>query len=131
MVLKSSILAGLFSLLLLFPNFWKGDLKDIAKPYLGVYECKEATVNGKDFLDEYEYIHLELKTDGKFIVHLCENGKKKKDISGKYVYDREKGEFRVLGVGNVFKRNFSLKEGVLHVYLQLGKKNLLLKFEQK
>ena len=131
MVLKSSLLAGLISLLLLLPNFWKGDLKDIAKPYLGVYECKEATLNGKDFLDEYEYIHLELKTDEQFIIHLCEKGKKKMELSGKYVYDREKGEFRVSGAGNIFKRKFVLQEGVLQVYLHLGKKNLLLKFEQK
>ena len=131
MVLKSSILAGLFSLLLLLPNFWKGDLKDITKPYLGVYECKEATLNGKDFLDKYEYIHLELKTDENFVVHLCEKGRKSKEVSGKYVYDREKGEFCISGAGNVFKRKFTLQEGVLQVYLQIGKRNLSLKFEQK
>ena len=125
------MLAGVVTLLFALPNFSKGDLKDIAKPYLGVYECKEATLNGKDFLDEYEYIHLELKPYGKFVDHLCEKGKKKKEVSGKYVYDREKGEFRVSGAGNIFKRKFVLQEGVLQVYLQLGKKNLLLKFEQK
>ena len=129
--LKSSLLAGIFSLLLLLPSFLQGDLKDITKPYLGVYECIEATLNGEDFLDKYDYISIELKDNGKFLLYMREAGKKQRKMTGKYTYDREKQEFRVNGSGNVFKRKFTLQEGVLNVYLQIGSKNLLLKFEQK
>ena len=129
--IKSSIFAGLFCLLLLLPNFWRGGLKDITKPHLGVYECVEATVNGKDFLDKYDEMNLELKPNGKFLLHACEKGEKAQELTGEYTFDRDSGEFCIVGTGSVYKRKFTLREGVLTVFMQYGNKNICLKFEQK
>ena len=49
------MLAGACALLALFPNLSpskNGSLKEIVKPYLGVYECKNAQLGEKDLLAE-------------------------------------------------------------------------------
>lgn len=130
--LKSSLLVGLASLLLLFPNFKKGNLSDITKPYLGIYECKEARLGETDCLDRFSFIHLELKKDNKFIIHYQEEGCERKTLSGKYKYDKEKELLVLQGFdGNFLKREFPLKNGELIVSFSLGEKTLILKFEQK
>ena len=59
--MKSFILAGVLSLMSLFPNMQESTLKDIAKPYLGEYECKSAQLGEKDCLEQFSYVRLELK----------------------------------------------------------------------
>ncbi len=132
MKLKSSLFVGLASLLLLFPNFKKGNLSDITKPYLGIYECKEARLGETDCLKNFSFIHLELKKDGKFIVHYQEEEEERKSLSGKYKYDKGKEVLILQGFdGNFLKREFPLKNGELIVSFSLGEKTLTLKFEQK
>lgn len=130
-VLKSSALVGVMSLLLL-PNFRFGSLKEITKPYLGVYECVEAKLGEKDYLGYFEEICLELKSDGSFTLCYCEkNGEKKKEI-GKYKYDPKKKTVTLIGgAGDFIKREFSLSAGVLTVTVRVGDKILNLQFEQK
>ena len=129
--LKSSLLAGLMALAF-FPNFRKGELKDVAKPYLGIYECTEAKFNEEDYLNRFSYIHLELKSDETFLLHYCEKGGKKRTEQGKYTYDREKGTVTLQGgVGSFLKREFPLREGILTVVIPFGEQTLGLKFEQK
>ena len=60
-VLKSSLLAGFCTLMLLFSGWREGKLTDVTKPYLGEYECKQATLGEKDCLKKFDYIRLELK----------------------------------------------------------------------
>ena len=128
-ILRSSALAGLLSLSLLFPNFKKGDLPDVTKPYLGEYECKEVKLGEQDFLKLFSYIRLELKKEGKFSLCYKERGGKKKEIEGEYVYDPQQQTLNFLYEG--IQREFPLKEGKLSVFLPVNEKNLLLIFEQK
>ena len=72
--LHSSLLVGAVSLLLAFPGLPKGDLTDIAKPYLGVYECVEANLGEKDLLCGFDGITLELKDKGEFVLYYKEKG---------------------------------------------------------
>ena len=74
--IKSSFLAGLFALLLTCSCGGKGDLKEIAKPYLGVYKCTDARVGEREYLDRFSKLDLELKENGEFIVYYCEKGGK-------------------------------------------------------
>ena len=127
--LKSSILAGLATLLLLFPNFKKGNLCDVTKPYLGEYECKQAQFGQIDCLKLFSYIRLELKKEGKFTLSYKELGGKKKEIDGEYDYDSKKETLTFVYEG--IKREFPLKKGKLSVFLPVNEKNLLLSFEQK
>ena len=130
--LKSSLLAGLISLLWLFPSLRESSLTDITKPHLGVYECTEATLNDNDYLGRFSYIHLELKTEEDFILYYKEKEGEKKQETGKYSYDREKETLTLIGGANgFFKREFPLKEGILTISVRIGEQNLSLKFEQK
>lgn len=130
--LRSSLLAGLIFLLFFFPNFRLGSIDEITKPHLGVYECTEAKLNDNDLLDRFSYIHLELKTAEDFILYYQEKEGSKKQETGKYEYDREKGSLTLIGgVGGFFKREFPLKEGVLTISVRIGEQTLSLKFEQK
>lgn len=130
--LRSTLFAGAAALLALFPNVKKSSLKDIAKPHLGVYECTDARLNDKDYLDYFSSITLELKTGDEFVLYYTEKGGKQKTETGKYLYDREDGTVTLIGgVGGFFKREFPLKEGVLTIDLRVGVQKLSMRFEHK
>lgn len=105
-------------------------LKEITNPHLGIYECKQAELSGKDYLEYFDYIHLELKPEGEFLLHYREKDGESKEETGKYEYDRETGTLTILGKGT-FQREFSLKEGILTISVPLGAQTLTLTFEQK
>ncbi len=128
--LKSSILAGLCALCMLGKS---SSLKDISKPYLGEYECKQATYGEKDYLENFTYIRMELQSGDRFVLSYCDKlTNKKNQVEGEFVYD-EKTNTVTLQLGNdaCIKRQFSLKDGVLLVVTTLGNKILQLRFEQK
>ena len=130
--IKSSILSGILTLFLSVSLFGKSSLKEITKPYLGVYECTQAQLNNVDCLDRFSYINLELKSDNEFTLYYCEKNGEGKQESGKYQYDANKQKLTLTGgVGGFFKREFPLKEGILTITIPLGEKTLSFKFEQK
>ena len=126
---KSSLLAGIAALWLLYGGMAKKELKDIAKPYLGVYECTEARLGGKEYLSRFTSLHLELKADDTFLLHYCEKGGEKHTQEGRYSYDKEKGTITLQGGG--FEREFPLSEGILTVVVPMGGQTVKLTFEQK
>ncbi len=130
--IQSSLLCGLVTLMTLFPNVKAHSLKEITKPHLGIYECTEANLGGKDYLDLFSYIHLELKTDGEFVIYYAEKNGEKKWKTGKYEYDRERKTLTLLGKkGSSFTREFPLDSGVLTISVRIGEQTLTLTFEQK
>ena len=132
--LKSSILAGGCTLVALFPNLLAkgGDLKQISKPYLGVYECKSAQLGKTDLLAEFSHIHLELKDGGEFVLHYGDKDGKKSKSSGKYVYDYKTQTITLQFTdGKCFQREFPLRNGQILVSFPLGERQLQLIFEQK
>ena len=133
--LKSSILAGACALLTLIPNFSfvkSGSLKEISKPYLGVYECISARLGEEELLADFSYIQLELKKDGGFILYYGDKAGKKERVQGSYIYDDEKQTLTLQFMdGKCFQRAFPLKKGRLTVSLPIGKRQLCLIFEQK
>ena len=129
--MKSFILTCLLSLLTLFPNVKESKLEDISKPYLGEYECKSAQIGSMDCLEKFSYIRLELKDEENFTLHYKEKGEKKKQVDGKYVYDKEKKTIRFIDDGGVFKREFPLIDGKLIISMPVGGKCLMIEFEQK
>ena len=126
------MLAGLATLLFALPNFKKGELKDIAKPHLGIYECKIARIDEVDYLSRFSYIRLELKDGGKYELTYREKQGGEKRKTGKYRYD-EKKETLTLYLDDVglVKKEFPLKKGILSVHITLGEKTMQLQFEQK
>ena len=127
--IKSSLLAGVFGLLLTCSCGGKGDLKEIAKPYLGVYKCTDARVGEREYLDRFSKLDLELKENGEFIVYYCEKDGKPQTQTGLYEYDKESETLTLQGGG--IKRAFPLQGGVLTVVIPIGGQTIHLKFEQK
>ena len=126
---KSSLAAGLAALLLSCASVVKGELKDITKPYLGMYECTEARMGDNEYLDRFSYIHLELKADERFILYYREKDGEKQTKEGRYKYDKEKGVISLQGGG--LQREFPFADGVLMMVVPLGGQTIRLKFEQK
>ncbi len=128
--IKSSFLVGLLTLFLSVGT--NSSLKDIAKPYLGEYECKEVLFDGENLLREYAYIRLDLKRDETFALSYAGRDKRKREWSGKYVYDKEKQTICfTMEDGKGIKREFSFKEGKIDILVPIAEKNLVLRFEQK
>ena len=127
--LKSSCAAGVVALLLSLSGFTQGELKDITNPHLGMYECTEARLGDRAYLDRFSYIHLELKSDESFTLYYCEKGGEKHTQKGRYQYDKERGVVTLQGGG--IKREFPLSEGVLTMVIPIGGQTIQLKFEQK
>ncbi|MBQ8295936.1 MAG: hypothetical protein IJX87_05840 [Clostridia bacterium] len=134
--MKSSVLAGLAALTLTCATWWKNSsLKDVAKPHLGEYECKQATLGEEDYLDKFSYIKLELKSDETFALSFCEKEGEKRTLKGRYQYD-EKREILTLSMGSAgekigFKRQFPFKDGEICITLPMGSENLKIVFGRK
>ncbi len=133
--LKSSLFVGLSVLLFMFPwiGGWKNSaLKDIAKPYLGTYECRAAKLDEKDYLAQFSYIRLELKKKGAFTFYYKPTEGKEKREEGKYSFDKKQSA--LILQANSFpgmKRAFPLKDGVLYVTVPFGERTLHMELEQK
>lgn len=132
--LKSSIFVGLTLLLLLFPwvDAWKASsIKDITKPYLGVYECREAKLDDKDYLEKFDYIRLELKSKNNFLLSYKAKGEKVKEEKGSFAYDKKTQTITFQADAIPFmKRKFPLKDGRLLINVAIGEKTLQMRFEQ-
>ena len=133
--IKSSILAGIASLLLAFSTLGflrAGTLLDIAKMHLGEYECTRAELGDKDVLSNYQFIRLELKRDNSFLLYYKE---KEGDVGrekGEYQYSKEKGTITMqLRRFRGYKKEFPLHKGVLTMELSIGGENMILQFEQR
>ena len=129
-VLKSSFLAGLCALIAGLSGIKDSKLTDITKPYLGEYECKNATFGGVDYLKNYRYIRLELKADETFVVSYREQNGMPKTVEGNYQYNKEKQTI-CFQTGEGIKREFPLEKGTLYVTTSLAQKTLRIVFEQK
>lgn len=111
----------------------KDSLKEIAKPYLGVYECEWLYFGDSDKKELFDYLRVELKTKGELLVTY----KLKKGEAGKvplsYEYDFDEQTLRVMGQWMLLKidRKFPLKKGELNVVTNLFGKLVNVKFSRK
>ncbi len=131
MKIKTSVLAGISALLLLFPHVKERALEEIAKPYLGVYECTEATLGSKDYLERFSTIQIELLVGNKFQIIYQEKGKEKRKIAGTYCYDEERELLTLTEKTGFIKREFPIENGIITVSFPIGKKNFVAQFQQK
>ena len=132
MRLKSSIFAGLAGCLLCFPACTKGSLTEITKPYLGEYECESATLGEQDFLGEFSYLRLELKSDGEFILRYQTKQGKQGQETGQYEYDEHTQSIRFVAKGQYeLDRNFPVEKGEICLTIPIGKQILSIRFAQK
>ena len=111
----------------------KTSLKEIAKPYLGVYECESLYFGGENKKDIFEYLRVELNPKNELLVGY----KLKKGESGKvkldYEYDFKEKTLHVTGQWMIFKmdRKFPLENGEIRVVMNLFGKLVNVKFSKK
>ncbi len=119
-------------MLFCFGSLKNQTLPDMSKPYLGEYECKQATFSGRDYLQDFDFIRLELKKDESFILSFTEKAGKKHEVEGKYHYDKKKQTICfTIDEAEGFKREFPFQKGKMDINLSIAGKTLLLRFEQK
>ena len=133
--LRSSLLVGICVLLTALSNFFalkNSTLKEISKPYFGVYECEQARLGDKNLLADYTSLTLELQKGGVFTLHYCEKNGREGEVLGKYSYDENTQTitFQVAPLKGI-KREFSLRKGVLTLSFSILDKQLCLIFKQK
>ncbi len=107
-------------------------LTEITRPYLGVYQCQQLLFDGKDILDSFDYIKIELKSDGEMVAFYKDKHGKCGDVVTKYEYDERTQLLTVTAeVGSKkIKRSFPLKNGELYVHIHYETKTLTMKFVQ-
>ncbi len=132
-IIKSSALVGAFCLLLT-ANGWSkdGKLTDIARPYLGTYECETLYFGGENKLDDFDYFRLEIASDGTMKLVYKAKNKDPKEIPLKYEYNSDKQEITVRGQWGIVKsqQTFPLKNGELNATLRFGGKQIIVKFKK-
>ncbi|MBQ7924488.1 MAG: hypothetical protein IJ329_04190 [Clostridia bacterium] len=130
--IRSSIFAGIASLLFSFSALQTSTLTDITKPYLGEYECITAEYGKKNLLSDFSDIVLDLRKDNTFVLRYEDKHGEKHEESGTYEYDTKKDTFRFTFNGKAeIKRDFPLEKGEISVVLKLGWRTLSLRFQQK
>ena len=132
MKLKSAFVAGLASLLLCMGNIKDSTLLDVTKPYLGEYECEYARLGDKEFSDGFEFVTLELKRDGTYLLSFKQKDGEKHTETGAYQYDAKRNLLCISPRDkSALKKEFPLIDGVLTISAQIGNQQLIVRFAQK
>ena len=110
----------------------KGDIKEITKPYLGVYECKSIQIADQELLSKEQKVVLELKKKGVFTLYYQTADGNIRRLDGKYKYEEKTQQIQLLWEGNnFFKQRFPIKNGKIIFQYQLGTRLYRAIFEQK
>mgnify|MGYP006932847020 CR=1 FL=1 len=107
-------------------------LKEITKPHVGFYECKEIYFNGETKTDEYKNLTVELTAKNQFILRYQEENGKKIEKKCKYSFNPETGVLKLKNMRVLWgmKSKITLQKGEMNVLVRFGKKNLKLRLEQ-
>lgn len=129
--MRSFFGAGLLALWLAVAPL-KGDIKEITKPYLGVYECKSIQIADHEWLSKEQKVVLELKKKGIFTLYYQKPDGNTGRLDGRYKYEEKTQQIQLLWEGNnLFKQSFPIKNGQIIIQYQLGTRIYRAIFEQK
>ena len=130
--IKTLFFTAILAIVLCFSCCANTSLKEIAKPYLGEYQCKSATLGEKDMLSAFEYIKLELNPDNTFVIRYKTRLGQAGEEWGNYTYSPDTQSIRFFGgEKGELKRDFSLKEGKIDVSIPIADKQLHVQFARK
>lgn len=112
-----------------------GSLPELSKPYAGMYECNSLTLGGKDMLPRFDYVRLELKGSGEYLLSYRTAEGAEGGYQGNYVVDPERQEISLIAKTGARKQsfvfpmekgiisvNYNLYGNLLHAELKIGKK---------
>lgn len=101
-----------------------GGIKDIVKPYIGVYTCQSARLDDDDFLCYFKKVTVELKEDGSFVLTASPKIGRRISFGGEYAYDKDADGFFLRA--NVKKElpegRMEIKKGKLYIRVRYGEK---------
>lgn len=108
-------------------------LKEIAKPYLGTYECEWLYYGGVDRKEIFDYLRVELKTKGELLITYKTKRGERTEVPLSYEYDFDEKTLRVTGQWQLLKidRKFPLDKGEINVVTNLLGKLVNVKFSRK
>ncbi len=116
-----------------FGGFKKdGGIKEIVKPYLGVYACEKARLDEKDFLRYFKKITIELKADETFFLTACPKLGRKMSAGGGYFYDQDADCFKLRAESKRTLPEGSMRtdKGKLYIQVRYGNKLLFAVFSR-
>lgn len=118
---------------LLFNVSALGGLQDIAKPYLGTYECEKIFFGNEDATDRFDYIRIELMSEGEMKLLYKEKEGKRGEAKAEYSYDVEKNVLTITAdvMGQEKKKSVPVEKGAFDLSVRYGGKMLLMKFVRK
>lgn len=107
-----------------------GSLPDLSMPYTGVYECERLDYGGRDRLEGFEWVRLELKYDGTFALGYRTKTGSRGSLSGEYEVDaeRETITFRAPYKNRQAVRTFPMPDGAILIEENLLGKPLFAEF---
>lgn len=94
-----------------------GNLKDVSKPYTGIYECEKLSLGGKDMTDAFEKVTLELKGDGSFEIFYRTAAGGEGGYEGGYTLDETGGEITFSAMKGARQKSFTFpyEKGAVHI----------------
>ena len=109
-----------------------GGLKEITKPYLGVYTCEKVQLADSNYLRYFKKITIELKADETFSLSAQPKLGRKISAGGGYVYDEEENCFllKTENKKNLSDGRMSIEKGKLYIRARYGKKLLIAVFSR-
>lgn len=110
-----------------------GGIRDVARPYLGVYECEELYFGEENKKDRFDYVRIELLPEGEMKLFYKEKEGRKRTLEARYSYDTKTDTLTVYAdvAGEEKKKQFSVEKGKIDVSVRYGGKMLMMKFVRK
>lgn len=103
-------------------------LRDVAKPYVGEYQCEKMTLGGDDVLQNYEYVRLKLSYNGKFTLFYRDKNGRKGEYGGEYSFAENSITFTAKNGTEESSKSFPYKKGTVYIELPTDGKLLLAEF---
>lgn len=84
-----------------------GPLKDVSRPYTGIYDCERLSLGDKDMTDKFEKFSLELMRDGAFKASFETKEGNVGSYDGVYTVDTERGEITLSSKQGMRTKSFT------------------------
>ena len=100
-------------------------------PYITRYECTRAEWDGKNFLDEFDYVRITLLDKESMAFEYKKTGEKAHSYKCAYEYDDKTGELKA-GAGALdieFTEEIKIENGKFTISLPLLGRELIMQFE--
>ena len=107
-------------------------MKEITKPYLGVYRSEYIFFGKRDVSEEFKNLTVELTAKGQFILRYTTRAGFSDEKISFYTYDEKTGELSLasdfaLREPKALKCKITVKKGKMTVLVRYGNRNLLVK----